>query len=89
MQVKRLHEYKRQFMNALSILAIYYGLKDGALTMEVFIDRSLVEAFFNDDKSVCVRAYGKAASQGLSLFAEGEVAIEGLEVFSVKSIYAE
>ena len=30
-QVKRLHEYKRQFMNALSILAIYYQLKDGTL----------------------------------------------------------
>ena len=30
-QVKRLHEYKRQFMNALSILAIYYRLKDGEL----------------------------------------------------------
>ncbi len=64
-------------------------LKEGALTMEIFIDRSLVEGFFNDDKSVCVRAYGKAASRGLSLFAEGEVSIEGLEVFSVESIYAE
>ena len=30
-QVKRLHEYKRQLMNALSILDIYYGLKDGSL----------------------------------------------------------
>ena len=30
-QVKRLHEYKRQFMNALSILNIYYKLKDGTL----------------------------------------------------------
>jgi len=30
-QVKRLHEYKRQFMNALSILAIYHDLKDGKL----------------------------------------------------------
>ncbi|MBQ8507680.1 MAG: 4-alpha-glucanotransferase, partial [Clostridia bacterium] len=31
-QVKRLHEYKRQFMNALSILNIYFKLKDGTLT---------------------------------------------------------
>ncbi len=30
-QVKRLHEYKRQFMNALSILAIYDMLKSGEL----------------------------------------------------------
>ena len=30
-QVKRLHEYKRQLLNALSILDIYYGLKDGTL----------------------------------------------------------
>lgn len=31
-QVKRLHEYKRQFLNALSILDTYYGLKDGRIT---------------------------------------------------------
>ena len=31
-QVKRLHEYKRQLMNALSIMYIYQGLKDGSLT---------------------------------------------------------
>ena len=30
-QVKRLHEYKRQFMNALSILDIYFRLKEGEL----------------------------------------------------------
>ena len=28
-QVKRLHEYKRQLLNAFSILDIYFGLKDG------------------------------------------------------------
>ena len=30
-QVKRLHEYKRQLMNALSIMDIYFRLKDGQL----------------------------------------------------------
>ena len=39
-QVKRLHEYKRQLLNAFSILDIYYGLKDGRIkdfTPTVFI----------------------------------------------------
>ena len=30
-QVKRLHEYKRQLMNAFSIMAIYFRLKEGKL----------------------------------------------------------
>jgi starch phosphorylase len=30
-QIKRLHEYKRQLLNAFSILWIYYGLKDGSI----------------------------------------------------------
>ena len=31
-QVKRLHEYKRQLLNILSIVDIYFRLKDGSLT---------------------------------------------------------
>lgn len=31
-QVKRLHEYKRQLMNALSIIDIYFSIKDGSIT---------------------------------------------------------
>lgn len=30
-QVKRLHEYKRQLLNAFSIMDIYFGLKDGTI----------------------------------------------------------
>ncbi|MEM1486249.1 glycogen/starch/alpha-glucan phosphorylase [Oscillospiraceae bacterium PP1C4] len=30
-QVKRLHEYKRQLLNAFSILDIYFGLKEGTI----------------------------------------------------------
>jgi len=31
-QVKRLHEYKRQLLNAFSILYFYYAIKDGEIT---------------------------------------------------------
>ncbi|MDO5561079.1 MAG: glycogen/starch/alpha-glucan phosphorylase [Oscillospiraceae bacterium] len=31
-QIKRLHEYKRQLLNAFSIMYIYFGIKDGSIT---------------------------------------------------------
>lgn len=35
-QVKRLHEYKRQLLNAFSILDTYYGLKEGRISRADF-----------------------------------------------------
>ncbi len=35
-QIKRLHEYKRQLLNAFSILRIYFGLKDGSVAANNF-----------------------------------------------------
>lgn len=64
-------------------------LQDGRLTMRVYIDRSLVEGFFNNDKALTLRSYPEdpAAAQGLSVFAEGDVAIERLYVATMGSIY--
>ena len=62
-------------------------LADGRLTMEVFIDRSLVEGFFNGDKSLCIRAYGKKKSQQMFFFADGDLTIDSVEVYEVESIY--
>lgn len=62
-------------------------LKDGTLTMEIFIDRSLVEGFFNSDKAISVRSYADPSAQEIKLFADGEVKVIELQVFTVSSIY--
>lgn len=66
------------------------ALKDGSLTMRVYIDRSLVEGFFNEDKALTLRSYPEdpVHAQGLSVFAEGSVTIDRLYVASMGSIYA-
>ena len=62
-------------------------LKDGKLTMEIFIDRSLVEGYFNQDKAISIRSYAAPSAQQISLFADGELKVEALEVRTVSSIY--
>ncbi|MCD7734569.1 MAG: GH32 C-terminal domain-containing protein [Clostridiales bacterium] len=64
-------------------------LDDGSLTMEIYLDRSLVEAFFNDTKAISMRAYPEGEdSDGLSLFAEGgDVTVQELYVAEMGSIY--
>lgn len=62
-------------------------LEDGKLSMEIYVDRSLVEAFFNDEKSISMRAYSEFGSQGVQLFADGDVNVDELYVAEMNGIY--
>lgn len=60
----------------------------GRISMEIYVDRSLVEAFFNDYKAISIRAYtDDQNSHAINLFAEGSVTIESLYVASMGSIF--
>ena len=62
--------------------------EDGKLTLDIYIDRSLVEGFFNEYKAISIRAYvEEITSQGINLFAEGDVVIESLYVAAMGSIF--
>ena len=62
--------------------------EDGKITMDIYADRSLVEAFFNEYKSISIRSYVEdPASQGISLFASGDVTIDSLYVAVMGSIF--
>lgn len=61
---------------------------DGILSLEIYVDRSLVEAFFEDSKAISIRAYPEDRnSQGISLHAEGDVTIVSLYVAEMGSIF--
>ena len=62
--------------------------ENGKLTMDIYVDRSLVEGFFNQFKAISIRAYVEdPASQAVDLFATGEVTIESLYVAAMGSIF--
>ncbi len=62
--------------------------EDGKITMEIYIDRSLVEGFFNNYKALSIRAYTEEPdSRAINLFATGNVTIESLYVASMGSIF--
>ncbi len=62
-------------------------VEDNLLTLEIYIDRSLVEAFWSDSKSVSVRSYSDFHSRGIRLEADGDVAIRSISAAPMKSIY--
>lgn len=60
----------------------------GKITMDIYVDRSLVEAFFNEYKAISIRAYTEEPdSQGMNLFATGDVTIGSLYVAAMGSIF--
>ncbi len=62
------------------------SLENGKLSLEIYVDRSLVEAFFNDTKAITMRSYGAYEAQGVELFSYGDMAVESLYVARMKPI---
>lgn len=62
-------------------------MEDDLLTLEIYIDRSLVEAFFNDTKSISVRSYSDFHSRAIRLEADGNVTIRSICAAPMRSIY--
>lgn len=62
--------------------------EDGKISMEIYIDRSLVEGFFNEYKAISMRAYTEEPdSHGISVASEGSVTIDSLYVARMGSIF--
>lgn len=62
------------------------SLEDGKLALEIYVDRSLIEAFFNDTKAITMRSYGDYNAQGTELFSDGDMTVESLYVAKMKPI---
>ena len=61
---------------------------DQILSLEVYLDRSLVEAFFEDSKAISIRAYPEnIGSKAISLTADGDVTIVSIYVATMESIF--
>lgn len=62
-------------------------LTDPTAKIEIFIDRSLTEGFFNDTKAISIRSYSEFDAQGIQAFAEGTSYIKELYVAQMESIF--
>ena len=62
--------------------------EDDILSIEIYLDRSLVEAFFEDYKAISIRSYpDNRDSKAIDLFADGNVQIVTLYVATMRSIF--
>ncbi len=59
--------------------------RGGYLAMDLYMDRSLMEGFFNQDKALSIRGYSPAEARRIFFRAEGEMRIRRLQVWRMGS----
>lgn len=59
----------------------------GLFTMEVYVDRSLVEGYFNDSKAISIRSYSDYDAQGIEILGGDKVNIKSIYISSMGGIY--
>ncbi|MER6614120.1 GH32 C-terminal domain-containing protein [Streptomyces xantholiticus] len=66
------------------------ALKEGLLSLRVFVDRSMVEAYANERRSITTRTYpARPDALGLALTADSEVRVRRLTVWPLRPADAE
>ncbi|WP_100406885.1 GH32 C-terminal domain-containing protein [Bacillus solitudinis] len=67
----------------------FIGLNEGEpLKLRVFVDKSMVEAYINDIKSLTTRVYPtKIDAKGISLMGSNEIIVESIKVWDQKHIF--
>lgn len=62
------------------------NLQDGKMVMDLYIDRSLVEGFFNETKALSIRSYSDYDAQGVQVFGNENVKVESLYIATMQAI---
>lgn len=65
------------------------ALQDGTIRMDIYIDRSLIEGYFNETKALSLRSYPQDSkgSTHIELTADGNAVIKSIHIATMKSIY--
>lgn len=61
-------------------------LINGELAMDIYIDRSLVEGFFNESKALSIRSYSDYEAQQISVFGDDDVKVKDICISKMGSI---
>jgi beta-fructofuranosidase len=70
-------------------LVQHFDLKGQSLKLHIFIDKALVQAYANDEKTITTWAYPSLEnSKGLQIWADGgDAKVKSMQVWEMKSIY--